>query len=469
MNTSRTRTFAVLGLTTLIGLSPVLQAQGLPTIPTLEVIRRIDVNVAPRVEQPVLTTPVPVKGEAFENRVEANRPDRTDQPATMTPEAVKDEAFENRVDANRPDRTEQPATNPATGSDFENRVDGNASTSEPKPNDTTNTAAQSTSTNTPSNTVTAPTTSNETVPTPANTSVLSYPTAQQYLDELERKRNQQDRYAAEDTANAALDSREPHLPLYSAAVVSDLRMAETALQALLVQQLSATIARAPMQGAGVAPAQTGTTNLYSPVIGGSAFLGGLPDGVYFQCANDEPPACPHCAYWWRKAREDEKKKKKEPKFTPDPLGTPAALVGVGPEPVYDRGRGTCGYNPRTGQVTWFFLDDDIWNRVEGINPAFRLALQAHIQLMLEGQAGASDPWTILARMWAMDPETAKFAGIRGIGPGIFILDLQNLLNGKPFVNTLSSSPPEMTGGKALIKAAVPELQDMIKAEQEKEK
>ena len=253
MNTSRTRTFAVLGLTTLIVLSPVLQAQELPTIPTLEVIRRIDVNVAPRVEQPVLTTPVPATGRTLGNQAEVGLTPRNEQPALATPEAVKDEAFENRVEANRPDRTEQPAANPATGSDFENRNNGNASTSEPKPNDTTNTAAQSTSTNTPSNTATAPTTSNETVPIPANTSVLSYPEAQHYLDELERKRNQQDRYAAEDTANAALDSRQPHLPLYSASVASELRMAETALQALLVQQLSATIASAPMQDANLEP------------------------------------------------------------------------------------------------------------------------------------------------------------------------------------------------------------------------
>ena len=88
--------------------------------------------------------------------------------------------------------------------------------------------------------------------------MLSYPEAQRYLDDQRRIRHQQDRYAAEDSATAVVNRRDPVAPLFSASVVAGTRAAEADRLMFLTQSLAATLGPAPvcqLPDAGIAPAQ----------------------------------------------------------------------------------------------------------------------------------------------------------------------------------------------------------------------
>ena len=271
MTPSRTRYFALLSLTATISLSPALQAQKQSSSTRTE---RATTSATERAETAGRTDIQTREQPVVIERSRVNPTETTGRAASETSTSValtdagtevKGVAFGSRVDANRPTQTERPATTtetPPATPESSSRVDANVATAEPAPDSTTSTTTIATPSTELIPSEPAPGNEQQQQPvahssgdvvatdrpagshydTPANSSMLTYPEAQAYLDEQNRVRHQQDRYAAEDAAVAAVERPEPALPLFSASVVEGNRAAERNQQRGLIQELAPAVA-----------------------------------------------------------------------------------------------------------------------------------------------------------------------------------------------------------------------------------
>ncbi|MDJ0656852.1 MAG: RHS repeat-associated core domain-containing protein [Xanthomonadales bacterium] len=174
----------------------------------------------------------------------------------------------------------------------------------------------------------------------------------------------------------------------------------------------------------------------------------------------------------------------------DPMGAPM-ILGGGPEPMTGGppANSTTVWSPQHGNVT-VIIDERLWEQThpftpgdpdsEGVNPAFRLAIIARAQLIGEGLPSDSVAM-ILYRMMQLDPEVARMANAGSMGPGYFIIDLWNLLNGRDFQGDfmaggggkLSNSSLNKDLQKHLHKTVktfcVPPMQEIVDEAREREK